>query len=513
MSLPLTNRTEITGGPAAVIYNSGYFYSADAISMPAGIKLFEIPSDAYQSLDKRVDDEEFKLSFKPVGEWEHLSILYPYLSTVPGSLIFGADSPLDIWSLTDDKVTRFYSAAITKQPDIRFKSNETLLQNVEFSMLRKNLVGRETANSLYTEADLRDGTFTLTYGVDTTSALAFNSTAAQVAAALNGLATIIAAGLVTVSGNYRNGFTVTFVTVGDKTQISGAVSGFPTTTLTTAIATATTTGGTGSVYEVQTIHFTPWKTIFESISVASIYTQPYEFRWLSNGTFTLTYGADTTSALDWDSTAAEVQTALNALTSITAAGGVTVAGSVNDEWTVTFVSVGVRTAISGAVTGMPPATTVNVVETTAGTVSVAEVQTIKLAPWASFGSIDGGTLTFNDNFAPRVTESEGLTNMRYMGGTATVTLIPDGITSEEILAGLKVQGSGAVRGRSLNAGSQNLDIVGTGVFVRVYGANLGAAELRYAVNQDRVGEIAFESTRVISAGTVSNVAYVGTAAP
>lgn len=510
MPLPVTDRTTIAGGPAAIIFNGGKFYSAEPIELPANVELFDIPSDAFQVLDRRVNDERFSMSFKLVGEWESLSVLYPYLGTVPGTLIFGADVPLDVLSLTDDVVTRFHAAAITKQPNLRLAPTETLLENVDFTFLRKNLTGRTEDNSLFTQYNLRLATFTLTYS-SAIAAQLFNVTAAALQTALNANATITSDGGVVVTGTYKSGFTVTWNTVGVRaTALTGTVSGFPTGT---TVDVAVTQAGTVSLVEIRTVKLQPWVDTYGAISVSSIVTQPYEARWLSNGTFTITYGANTTSSLAFNASSSQVQTALNALASITSAGGVTVSGDLNDDWVVTFNTVGARTAFTGAVLTMPGGTSLTERVTTTGSATVAHVVRLKLSPWASFGSQGGIGVTFAEQFEDRITDADGLSNIRFMGLTVRAEWIPDGVTDAQILAAQKVQGAGAERGRSLNSGSQNLDIVNTGVFVRLYGANLAATNLRYAANADRVGTIAFEATRVISGGAVSNMAFVGTAAP
>jgi len=56
----------------------------------------------------------------------------------------------------------------------------------------------------------------------------------------------------------------------------------------------------------------------------------------TGGTFTLTFGGQTTTALSYAATAAQVQAALQALSSI-GAGNVTVSGSAGGPYTVTFV--------------------------------------------------------------------------------------------------------------------------------------------------------------------------------
>lgn len=57
------------------------------------------------------------------------------------------------------------------------------------------------------------GTWTISFGASTTGALAFNADAATIQTALNGLASITGpGGSVVVTGNYSNGFVVTFAT-------------------------------------------------------------------------------------------------------------------------------------------------------------------------------------------------------------------------------------------------------------------------------------------------------------
>src|ERR1700704_3167291 len=118
MSLPVVDRTQITGGPGVMIVGGGYFYAAQPIALKTNTKLFDIPSDAYGVIDRRVDDSEFKISTKLLGEWGSLPGLFPYFSTIPGTLIFGTDNPLHVLSLTDDVVTTFSAAQLTKMPDI-----------------------------------------------------------------------------------------------------------------------------------------------------------------------------------------------------------------------------------------------------------------------------------------------------------------------------------------------------------------------------------------------------------
>lgn len=97
-----------------------------------------------------------------------------------------------------------------------------------------------------------------------------------------------------------------------------------------------------------------------------------------SGTFTLTFGADTTSALAYNISAANLQTALNALASITSAGGVVVTGDAGGPWQINFNTAGARSAITGNGDNVFPASQVNIYTERDGTVSLTEIQVISL---------------------------------------------------------------------------------------------------------------------------------------
>lgn len=94
------------------------------------------------------------------------------------------------------------------------------------------------------------------------------------------------------------------------------------------------------------------------------------------GTFTLTYGADTTSALAYNITAAALETALNALASITSAGGIDVTGPDNGPYQIVFRSAGSRTAITGNADLLYPLSSIQVYEARPGDGSAPEIQVV-----------------------------------------------------------------------------------------------------------------------------------------
>jgi hypothetical protein len=137
----------------------------------------------------------------------------------------------------------------------------------------------------------------------------------------------------------------------------------------------------------------------------------------TGGTFTLTFGVNTTSALSYHATAADMDTALEALASI-GAGNVIVSGGWNgttlSPWTVTFTgalagtTVAQMTANGASLTG--PAPTVSVTTQTAGdpapmeNVSVGDISvTGPATTGVSVGSTPNGQLTLGTIDAPGAT--------------------------------------------------------------------------------------------------------------
>ena len=96
------------------------------------------------------------------------------------------------------------------------------------------------------------------------------------------------------------------------------------------------------------------------------------------GTFTLTFGANTTAGIAFDATAATVQTALNLLASVIAAGGLTVSLDADRFYLITFTAVGARAQITGDYTNLAPLSLVTGGTLIDGTASLQEVQTIRV---------------------------------------------------------------------------------------------------------------------------------------
>lgn len=96
------------------------------------------------------------------------------------------------------------------------------------------------------------------------------------------------------------------------------------------------------------------------------------------GAFTITFGADTTSALAYNASAATVATALNLLASIISAGGCSVTGNAGGPYQVSFTSAGARAAFTGNTDALYPLSSMSVFNARTGTGSLTSIQVISI---------------------------------------------------------------------------------------------------------------------------------------
>lgn len=160
------------------------------------------------------------------------------------------------------------------------------------------------------------GTFTLSFGGQTTSNLAYNATASAVQTAVQAMSSV-GSGNATVSGANGGPYTITFngsLASAPQTLITASGSGLTGGTSPTVTVSHSTTGAT-AVNEQQTVTITG--------------TLP------DTGGYTLTYSGQTTTQLSYTGSAATVQAALQALSNI-GNGNATVSGSAGGPYTVTF---------------------------------------------------------------------------------------------------------------------------------------------------------------------------------
>lgn len=97
----------------------------------------------------------------------------------------------------------------------------------------------------------------------------------------------------------------------------------------------------------------------------------------TGGTFKVEHSANASAAIDFDATASELQTILNAIASVTSAGGVTVSGSAGC-WTVTWVNTGAQSDFTENDNSLTPDGSIGISKITDGDGSTQEVISIEL---------------------------------------------------------------------------------------------------------------------------------------
>ena len=168
------------------------------------------------------------------------------------------------------------------------------------------------------ETNAYKGSFTLSYLTGTTVDLAYNASASAVETALNNLlASLGRTERVSVTGGSGDAWEVTFNTYGKKDWITGSAYTGGSETFTGRLTT-TSTNGSGSSYEVQSI---------QNDSTG-------------NNLF-FTYGSNTSTAIAYDASATVLEAALELL----GTGDITVTKPSVDTWKITFNTTGDKSAI------------------------------------------------------------------------------------------------------------------------------------------------------------------------
>jgi hypothetical protein len=98
----------------------------------------------------------------------------------------------------------------------------------------------------------------------------------------------------------------------------------------------------------------------------------------ASGTFTLSFGGETSGAIAFSATAGAISSALNSLSAITSIGKVSVDGTMATNFVISFNSAGTRSAITANVARLIPETSALIDERLAGNATTAEIQELQL---------------------------------------------------------------------------------------------------------------------------------------
>jgi hypothetical protein len=136
------------------------------------------------------------------------------------------------------------------------------------------------------------------------------------------------------------------------------------------------------------------------------------------GTWSLSYGGDTTTALAFNATPAVVQAALNLLASITAAGGVTVS-KIGDNYNILFNAVGARTELTTNGAALIPLSAATVASLQTGDANKPAIFLVHLQR-----TVAGLATSFSPTAASEITV-EALTAWDGTKATYRVSISPD----------------------------------------------------------------------------------------
>jgi hypothetical protein len=168
------------------------------------------------------------------------------------------------------------------------------------------------------------------------------------------------------------------------------------------------------------------------------------------GTWLMSYGGNTTSALPFNVTAVALQAALNALASITAAGGVTVS-KIGDNYNIAFNTAGVRTELTTDGASLIPLSTAAVATLQAGTVSKPQISLVHLQR-----TVAGLATTFTQTTASQITV-ESLAAWDGSKASFRVSISPDPKGGTFTLS-FDAQTGDDVSTASINVGASALDV-------------------------------------------------------
>lgn len=253
-------------------------------------------------------------------------------------------------------------------PDI-----QGVLPTVNVSTTTAGAPGQNAIQVFGTQGAPTGGTFSISYGGSTTAALPYNATVEEVQFALNGLTALAPQGFipdvqkVTLTGAPTGGtFTLAF---GGQITSSLPYNATGAQVQTALLALSSLGPALGGVSETRQVSLSGSPT---------------------GGTFSLTFGSDTTGPIAYNATSTTVANALNDLTSVTSAGGVSVTGNAGGPWAVTFDTQG---PISSSLSIDPSNLTGGT--SPSGTVTVTQQGALGEAPLSVTGTAGGPwTVTF-----------------------------------------------------------------------------------------------------------------------
>ncbi len=135
------------------------------------------------------------------------------------------------------------------------------------------------------------------------------------------------------------------------------------------------------------------------------------------------------------------------------------------------------------------------------------------SPWSTMETLDGIVVTPSMQTKARKTDTDGTIDFGLGDVEWVAKCTPVGESEAQLLALIKTQGTGVTRGSLITDNALVLNIIGTGVYVRIYLAVPSQAEMDHDVETERLGAIQFDAQPWFTAGVQQPLVYLGTGAP
>lgn len=133
------------------------------------------------------------------------------------------------------------------------------------------------------------------------------------------------------------------------------------------------------------------------------------------------------------------------------------------------------------------------------------------APWDNIRTKEGFKMKFGAKVEDVEVDGVGVPTKQLTGATAEVSFIPTDADEGDLLDAQKIQGTAL--GSSLQAAANDLNIIGTGFYARLYKAGFTKTPAKWNMKDRRAGEVTLMATRQFPGGVPQPLMFLGTAAP
>lgn len=480
---------KISGGSGILSYRGMTIESKSGIDIQPSLETFDVPIDGIaEAADQRTTRHAVTITVTPTGKWSNPERLFPYLALPPGRFVLPI-LPVSINTSTDVLTSAGHG----------FVAGDAVL------------VGIRAGGTLPTSTPQVDEDTTYYVSAPTADTLKLHTTRADALAGTNAIDLSAAGTDVVLVGqfdlvlNMVDGTQMTFHAVAISKQpdlnLTRSETPFGQVEFQAFVRSRKRTDAASSIYTIASVAFPGW-----SAEASDIKTQSPKVAWadlLKFGTSDVNTSTDVITITGHGLTTAD-KVYLDSL------GTLPAASPALDPDRAYYVRVLTSSTIQLHLTSSDASGNTNKIDLT-NTGSGTHLVFKDNPPYTLMDTEAGVKISAPASLEDVTVDRDGVVNAQLKSAGLEASLIPLGPSAQNVLDALKLQGSGAVLGRSLAAGSKPLHIFSTGMYVQLSAAALKEAPLAANMKDRRVRELKFVGTRRVVGGTLAAVGQVGTA--